>query len=147
MVVGGDEREQSTSNAGVEVNILADGSLRLVQVREGDSLRRNGQPNKAGLILLSLAKFHIGRRRRGAGRVESVVSGDVAAQREVFLIVQNEVAGGRDALVELQAVHFDTMLLIGGGIFRGRSTFVDTDGRPGLQIAADSRLADVEPTG
>ena len=57
-VVAGDERELSTSNAGVEIGITADGDLRPVQIRGGDPLWRDGQPNEeVRLAFLSLTKF------------------------------------------------------------------------------------------
>jgi hypothetical protein len=50
----------------------------------------------------------------------------------------------RDALVQFHVVPSGTMLLFGGRMTRGRSLFIDMSGRSGVQVAANSLLADVE---
>ena len=54
-VVAGDERELSTSSAGVEIGITADGDLRPAQIRGGDPLWGDRQPNgEVRLVFLLL---------------------------------------------------------------------------------------------
>jgi hypothetical protein len=68
LMVAGDEWEKSTSNAGIEVDVMVDDSLRPVCIGREDPFQKNGESNdEMKLVFVSLPKFYIDRHRQGIG--------------------------------------------------------------------------------